>query len=188
MTMNPDLLPPPSGLPYSRLLEAGWSIAHIHHTHLAGKRSLVAIFRKGAELIMEQGEDDLTVFKKLEVKARIEDRSVLPKKEVVKADPRHKQFIDAWSMAYTGHFRCTYTFNGPIDGKALKTFLGSNDGTVPLMIDVARTAWERQDKDPFCKACKQSTSVRGFCQLWNEINAELTREVRQSGNGSTFQL
>jgi hypothetical protein len=38
---------------------------------LAGKRSLIAMIRKGKDVLLEQGEDDLTVFKRLEVAAKI---------------------------------------------------------------------------------------------------------------------
>lgn len=162
----------------------------MHHTHLAGRRSLIAIFRKGNDVILEQGEDDLMVFRKLEVRAGVGKRSDLPKKAPAPpADPRHKQFIEAWMAAYSAHFRQPYTFNGPIDGKALKTFLAANHTEVPYLIKHACDAWKRQDEDPFCKACKQSMSVRGFCTSWNEIVAELTREIRNSqSNGSTFRL
>lgn len=185
--MNADtLLPTDTAFPWSRLKEAGWFICHMRHARLAGEITLEVIIQKNGKVIREQAPE-CTVFTKLEVAAGIESRKALPKKETVKADPRHTEFISAWQFAYTQHFQRPYTFNGPIDGKALKTFLAANDGKVSTMVQTARSAWDRQDQDPFCKACKQSVSIRGFCQQFNEIAAELTRNTRQ-GNGSTFQL
>lgn len=182
-----SLLPPPenAGMPWSKLVEAGWRIKHLSHAQ-AGRLDI--ILKKDAQIMSICGPDAPELWTKLEVQAGIQKRSALPPKpEKAPADPRHKQFIEAWSFAYTQHFQARYTFNGPIDGKALKTFLSANDADIETIINTAREAWKRQDEDPFCKACKQSVSIRGFFALWNEIRAELTRNTRQ-GNGSGFSL
>lgn len=186
--MNSDLLPPEHPFPWSKLQEAGWHIAHLSHIRLAGQTSLNVIIIKDGQTHCEKG-DPATVFTKLEVKAKIETRKAIPKSAKVPADPRHKEFIESWHNMYELYFQRAYSFNGPIDGKALKAFLSTNAGPVSPMIEVAKKAWAHQDFEPFCKASKQSTSIRGFCTSWNEINAELTRETRSNQtNGSTFRL
>lgn len=186
--MNTDLLPAESLYPWSKLQEAGWHIAHLAHVRLAGQTSINVIIIKDGMTHCEKG-DPAAVFPKLEVKAKIEKRSAVPKPAKVPADPRHKEFIESWHSMYEWYFQRSYSFNGPIDGKALKTFLSANVGPVAPMIEVAKKAWAHQDFEPFCKACKLSTSIRGFCASWNEINAELTRETRSNQtNGSSFRL
>lgn len=167
--------------PWARLVEAGWKIRHLSHQPGGGIQ--VWIGRSGGtKEIVHSGKDNEITWSEIEVKAGIEKRAALPKREASPADPRHKEFIEAWHFAYTQHFQNTYTFNGPIDGKALKTFLAANPGKVSHIIQIARSAWDHQDREPYCKACKLSTSVRGFCTSWNEINAELTRDTRSNGN------
>lgn len=185
------LIPPDNSLPWSKLVEAGWTIAHIHHTHLAGKRSLIAMMRKGTDVILEQGEDDLTVFRKLEVKAGIEKRQAVAKPDKAPADPRHKAFLDLWFARHQDFFGRPYAMNGGKDGAQLARFLKTMTRITPMEImDVAERAWEKQEVDPFAKESKQSTTVTGLVTCWNGICAELDRakQQQQSANGSTFRL
>jgi hypothetical protein len=183
-----ELLPPASGLPWSRLVEAGWTLAHCHHTMLAGKRSLIAMIRKGKDVLLEQGEDDLTVFKRLEVAAKIEPRATLPPKVTPPKDPRHAELMGAWSGGFLRQFGQKYIVQGGADGMAVKRFLAAQpELTVIGIMTVAREAWEHQDANPFCTACKRSRSIASFFSAWNEIVAEL-QTAKPKTNGSTFRL
>ena len=172
--MNTDLLPPEYPYPWSKLQEAGWHIAHLAHVRLAGQTSINVIIIKDAVTHCEKG-DPAVVFTKLEVKAGIEKRSAIPKKEKQQADPRHKEFIEAWGFAYTQHFQRRYIFNGAVDASQLSRFLKSTEINVSQMIDVARDAWTTADTAKFAQATKRASTIAGFCTSWNDINAEINR-------------
>lgn len=169
-----SLLPPPesAGLPWSRLKEAGWRIKHMGHDN--GTRLLV-VLKKDEEILNISGPDTPELWTRLEVKAGIEKRSAIPKKEKQQADPRHKEFIEAWDTAYRAHFQRRYIFNGAVDASQLSRFLKSTEINVSQMIDVARDAWSTADTAKFAQATKRASTIAGFCTSWNDINAEINR-------------
>lgn len=169
-----SLLPPPenAGMPWSKLVEAGWRIKHLSHAQ-AGRLDI--ILKKDDQIMFLSGPDAPELWTKLEVKAGIEKRAALPKKEVTKADPRHKEFIAAWSFAYTQHFQRKYIFNGAVDASQLARFLKSTEISVTQMIEVARDAWSTADTAKFAQATKKAATIATFCSGWNEIRAELDR-------------
>jgi hypothetical protein len=70
----------------------------------------------------------------------------------------------------------------------VKRFLAAQpELTVIGIMTVAREAWEHQDANPFCTACKRSRSIASFFSAWNEIVAEL-QTAKPKTNGSTFRL
>lgn len=91
-----------------------------------------------------------------------------------KSDPRHKQFISEWCMAYHDSFAdADYQFAGR-DAKRLSEFLKLNPETqVPALIDVARAAWTKRNAGSKFFKCGQSCSIAGFTDWFNDIRNEL---------------
>lgn len=162
-----------TGMPWTRLYEAGYRIVGMNHYRKNGTDNLFVAMTKGDKCIKEEGPNEREVFQRLEVKAKLEPRSALPKKEKVKADPRHQEFIAEWMAAYRGFFNRDYSVTMPQDGAALKRFLRSNKQPVPELIKVAQEAWQHRLDNNFCQACKRAGSIAAFCNAWNEINTEL---------------
>lgn len=182
-----DLLPPEYPYPWSRLQEAGWHIAHLAHVRLAGQTSLNVIIIKDSQTHCEKG-DPAVVFTKLEVKAKIEKRVALPPKVAPVKDPRHAELMGAWSGGFLRQFGQKYVVQGAADGMAVKRFLGVQpELTVTGIMEIAREAWEHQEQNPFCTACKRSRSIASFFSAWNEIVAEL-QTAKPKTNGSNFRL
>lgn len=186
--MNTDLLPPDQAYPWSKLQEAGWHIAHLSHVRLSGQTSINVIIIKDGATHCEKG-DPAVVFTRLEVKAGIEKRAALPKKPVETKDPRHAEFMGAWSGAFLRQFGQKYIVQGAADGMAVKRFLTAQpEVVVSGMMTIAREAWEHQEANPFCTACKKSRSIASFFSAWNDIVAELQTAKPKATNGSTFRL
>jgi hypothetical protein len=182
-----DLIPIESTFPWSRLQEAGWFISHMRHARLAGALTLEVIIQKNGKVIREQAPEAV-VFTKLEVAAKIEPRAALPPKVTPPKDPRHAELMGAWSGGFLRQFGQKYIVQGGADGMAVKRFLAAQpELTVIGIMTVAREAWEHQDANPFCKACKRSCSIASFFSAWNEIVAEL-QTAKPKTNGSTFRL
>lgn len=170
--MNDLLLPPENaGMPWSRLVEAGWKILHVHH-HRPGQ--LTAYIESDKEFLLQKGPDTPDFWTRLEVKAGIESKKALPKKVATIADPRQAPFVNEWHHAYKAHFGRPYLFQGAQDGGQLKKFLQATDKTIEEIMNVAREAWATSEKK-FAQATKRAVTISGFCTGWNEINAELDR-------------
>lgn len=183
--MNTDLIPPDTALPWSRLKEAGWRIKHMSHDN--GTRLLVVII-KNDEMLNLSGPDVPDFWTRLEVKAGIEKRAALPVKPVLPKDPRHAELMGAWSGAFLRKFGEKYVVQGAADGMAVKRFLTAQpEVVVSGIMEIAREAWEHQEQNPFCTACKRSRSMASFFPAWNDIVVEL-QAAKPKTNGSTFRL
>jgi hypothetical protein len=182
-----DLLLPPenAGMPWSRLVEAGWKIQHLSHPR-AGH--LEALIKSSREHILMEGPDTHDFWTRLEVKAGIEKRAALPPKVAPVKDPRHAELMGAWSGAFLRQFGQKYVVQGAADGMGVKRFLSNQpEVTVSGIMEIAREAWEHQEANPFCTACKRSRSIASFFSAWNDIVAEL-QTAKPKTNGSTFKL
>lgn len=162
-----------TGMPWTRLYEAGYRIVGMNHYRKNGTDNLFVAMTKGDKCIKEEGPNERELFMRLEVKAKLAPRSFIPPKEKKAGDPRHKEFIAEWMGAYREFFNRDYSVTMPQDGAALKRFLGSNKQPVAELIKVAQDAWQYRLDNNFCQACKRTGSIAAFCNAWNEINTEL---------------
>ena len=111
-----------------------------------------------------------------------------PKVEKVEkvADPRSKPVTDGYCAAYLEVFGSPYVHGGAKDGQALKRLLASakaEDFPGDRLILIAKSAMQRQQNNPYARACKQASTIFGFCGHFSPIQAELNATTSRA-NGS----
>ena len=94
----------------------------------------------------------------------------------------HSAFIKGWTDNFKAHFGFEYVFDGGRDGKAVKALLSTKILRFELL-EIAKQAWKHQHTF----ACKQASTIHGFCNNLNPIRTELKNgNQNTSGNRSRF--
>ena len=82
-------------------------------------------------------------------------------------DPRHSEFIKAYSEAYEVETGSKYIFQ-PREAKTLQTFLARCPATVEQMMTMLRWAWERS-KQPFAAKHHSASTIHNFLNDWQQL-------------------
>lgn len=95
-----------------------------------------------------------------------------PRKVKGDTDPRVKEFLDRWCLAYEQTFGDHYVVQWGADGAAVKRLLSASDLDPTRLVALAVDAWDAQEgKDAF--TMKFANSIRGFVSHFNEIRRTL---------------
>lgn len=90
------------------------------------------------------------------------------------ADPRHRQFIEAFSEAHLERTGEKYFVSGH-DGSALKRLLSHTDKPVSELMEMVKWCWYREKEDKWCPKELKVSEIWHLCSKWNTINKEAVK-------------